>query len=464
VLNRIIAIHRSVFKRSMEERDRIIKQNILGSLIFQFFTNVLGLLVVPLSLSYIDNEKYGIWLNASVIVTWLQNMNFGMGFGMQNKVAEAMAKGEDNLAKEYVTIVYRYSTLIAIGIFILGAMGSFFINWNRLFNSSVSSAELFSITIIAFLCFLIYFVLGNIIPLFNALKRTSVPKFFGLLTNAVTVVFLYCINKFSHNNLTLVALALAMPTPLIYLFGNVFFFKRDLKLLRPGWKIKEKKHVKDVFNLGMKFFLMQLTTLVITQSGVFIITQYLGPAEVTPYNIVTRYFYFVFFIFALGITPYWSGFTEAYYKKDFKWIKKGMRQLMLAGIAGSVLVLIMLIISFKLIPIWSKHSFDVNQYKVLIYSSAIYTVTLFFSSIIAVFLNGLSLLRLQLIVQLIIAFLTISISILLITQFKLGNAAISITAIIGQIIFIIVCGWQAYKFIKIKSLAHLRHAEQGVPV
>ncbi len=446
-----IPILRKFIDTTHTERDLIIRKNVIGSLVFQFFTNVLGLLVVPLSLSYIDKEKYGIWINASVMITWLQNMNFGMGFGMQNKVAEAMAKDKSGLAREYVTIVYRYSILIALGLFLSGIGASFFINWNKLFNSSVSAAELKSITAIAFACFLVYFIFGNITPLFNALKRNSVPKFFGLLTNLFTVIFLFFIQKFSHGNLTLAALALAVPTPLVYLFGNIFFFKRDLKIVRPKWKIEDKKHVKDVFTLGAKFFLMQLTTLFISQSGVIIITQYLGPAEVTPYNIINRYFYFIFFIFALGINPYWSGFTEAYFKKDFMWIKKTIRQLLFMGIAGTMLVVLMLILSFKLIPIWSRHSFDIYQYHALLYTSALYIITLFFSSTIAIFLNGISLLRLQLIIQVLMAILTVLISIVLITQFKMSSVAINVTAIIGQLIYIIICGWQAYIFLKQKS-------------
>lgn len=433
--------------KSPGERDVVIRKNVIGSLFFQFLTNLLGLLIVPLSLSYIDKEKYGIWINASVMVAWLQNMNFGMGFGMQNKVAEAMAANKRRLAREYVTIVYRYSFFISLILLFVGFTSSFLINWNKLFNSSIPAAELKSITAIAFLCFLVYFVLGNIIPLFNALKRNSVPKFFGLLTNVLTVLFLVSILKVSHGNLTLAALALALPTPLVYLFGNFFFFRRDLKVLSPKWKIHDKTRVKEVFSLGIKFFLMQIATLLISQSGVIIITQYLGPAEVTPYNIINRYFYFVFFIFALGINPFWSGFTEAYFKNDFAWIRKSIKHLVFGGLAGSVLVLFMLALSFKLIPIWSKHSFDIYQYQPLLYTSALYTITLFFSSIIAIFLNGLSMLRLQLIVQAIIAVLTIIISILLITKFNLGSTAINVTAIIGQFIYIAICGWQAYRFL-----------------
>jgi O-antigen/teichoic acid export membrane protein len=448
MINKLTVILGIVFRKPAHERDQVIWKNVWGSIFFQFLSNIIGLMVVPLSLSYIDKEKYGIWINASVIVTWLQNMNFGIGFGMQNKVAEALATGRKNGASDYITIVYRYSVFIALSLLLVCVIGSFFINWNGLFNSNLPGSDLSAVFFIALICFLIYFVLGNITPVFNALKQTSVPRLLGLFTNVFTVIFLYCIARFSHDNLVWAAVALAIPGPLVYIWANIFFFKRRYRSLRPKWKIEDKRHVKEVFTLGFGFFFMQLTTLVITQSGVFIITQYMGPAEVTPYSIINRYFYFAFFIFSLAISPYWSGFTEAYFKNDFQWIKKSIRRLLLAGLAGIAVIALMLALSFVVIPVWSHHSFDIYQYKTLVFTSALYTITLFFSSIIATFLNGLNLIRMQLFVQVIIAVLTIAISIILITKFSLGSTAINITAIIAQSLFIIVCGWRAYKFIK----------------
>lgn len=443
-----------LIKKPANERDAIIYANVIKSLLFQFLTNVLGLLVVPLSLGYIDKEKYGIWINASVMVTWLQNMNFGMGFGMQNKVAEAMAHDETERAKDYVTIAYRYSTLIAAGILAAGLLAGFFINWNKLFNSSISPVELKVITFIAFVCFLVYFVLGNIVPVFSALKQTALPKLIGLYTNVITIVFLFGISRFSHNSLIWAALALALPTPLIYLVSNIYYYQtRAFRGLKPRWRIQNKGHVKDVFSLGVKFFIMQLTTLVMTQSGVFIITQYLGPAEVTPYSIINRYFYFAYFIFSLAITPYWSGFTEAYVKKDYVWIRQSLKKLFFLGMGGAAVVLVMLACSFRLIPIWSKHSFDIHQYHSLLYSGALYIISLFFASIISTFLNGISKLNYQLIVQVLIAVLTIIISIVLIARYHLGSTAVNVTALIGQIIYLSLCGFYAYRFVK-----NLQHA------
>lgn len=449
MLNKLAAAKRIVFQASTGDRDRVIRNNVLGSLVFQFFSNVLGLLVVPLSLSYIDKEKYGVWLNASAIVIWLQNMNFGMGFGMQNKVSEALAKGESQKAKEYVTIVYRYTAMIATSLILLCFAGSYFINWNGMFNSQLPANELAMVFGIALFCFLVYFVFCNIIPLLNALKQTSVPKLFGLLTNALTVIFLFAIGRFSHDNLIIATVALALPTPLVYAFGNLVLFSKSLKSLRPAVKIQDKRLVKDVFSLGVRFFVLQITSVFISQSGIFIITQYLGPAEATPYSIINRYFFFVFFIFNLVINSYWPAFTEAYFKKDYEWLRKSFKKLLVYALVGIAAICILLVASFTLIPIWSKHSFDIDAYRSLLFSSALFTAALFFTAVISVFLSALNMLKQQMIIQIVMAFVSVGLSILLIGHFKWGSVAVNIGALISQLIFIVVCGWQVYRFFRL---------------
>jgi O-antigen/teichoic acid export membrane protein len=120
-----------LLKKPDDPRDALIRRNVVSSLFYQFLTNLLGLLVVPLSLSYLNKENYGIWINASLIVSWLQNMNFGMGFGMQNHVAESIAKDDEPTAREYVSITYKYSTLIAAGMLAVASVCLPFVNWKK---------------------------------------------------------------------------------------------------------------------------------------------------------------------------------------------------------------------------------------------------------------------------------------------------------------------------------------------
>jgi O-antigen/teichoic acid export membrane protein len=416
--------------------------------VYQFFINLLGLLVVPLSLSYINKEKYGIWVNASVMVTWVMNMNFGLGFGMQNKVAESIARNDTEAAQDYVTITYKYCFFIALGIVLLSIPASYFINWNKIYNSTLPAWELRNISWIVFIGFTGIFVFNNLTPLANAVQKASFPKLIGLVTNLFIVILLFTFSKFSHDNLTLASIALSLPGPLLLILANFYFFRYVFPSLRPGWNIRNKHRVKSSFSLGLKFYLMQLSNILLFSSGTFIITQNLGPSEVTPYSLVNRYFYFAYFIFSLGITPFWSAFTDAWIKQDYDWIKKTLQRLFIAGGLAALVVLTMMIASFYIIPLWSRHTFEIYNYKLLVYSSALFTVVLIFSNIISYFLNGISQVNLQMAVQIFVSVLAIPLSILFVKVNHLGSAGVNLAVTLCQFIFIIICGWQMVKIVR----------------
>lgn len=66
---------------------------------------VISLMVVPVTINYINAEQYGIWLTLSSIIAWLSYFNFGMASGFRNRFAEAVAKEDYTLARKYVIFV-----------------------------------------------------------------------------------------------------------------------------------------------------------------------------------------------------------------------------------------------------------------------------------------------------------------------------------------------------------------------
>lgn len=417
-----------------------LKKEVVSSLVYQFFTNAVGLLVVPMTLGYINSEKYGIWVTASSLVGWLQNMNFGMGFGMQNKVTEALAKNDRTLAKVYVTVVYKYTLLIGAAILAVCFPIIYLVDLNGLFNSKLPVNDLRGITVVTFVSFCLYFIASNLNPLLTAVKQTSLTKFLGLMTNIAIVIVLYIVKLFSHDNIFFAAIALSGPLPVIYIVATLLFFKKNLDL-SPNFSLSTQKHFKEVITVGGKFLIMQLTSLIMFFTGSLIITQYLGPKEVTPFSIISKYFYFPLFIFSLGIAPVWPAFTEAYTKREYSWIQSIIKKLLGIAALACVATVILFVAGFYLIPIWSRHSFDLRAYTFMMWLFLLYTIIMFFSSIVSTFLNALSILDYQVKVQVISAILYLAISISLIKYSNFGGASV-IAGMAGSMLFYtLLCGW-----------------------
>ena len=82
------------------------KKNIFASFGLKGISILISFFLVPLVLNYIDITKYGIWLTLSSIIGWFGFFDIGLGNGLRNKFAEAIAKGQKELARIYVSTTY----------------------------------------------------------------------------------------------------------------------------------------------------------------------------------------------------------------------------------------------------------------------------------------------------------------------------------------------------------------------
>ena len=99
------------FKGSSERSQEVVK-NIIVSVLVKGFTILTSLLIVPMTINYVNPTQYGIWLTLSGIIGWIAFFDLGLGNGFRNRFAEAKANNNLTLAKEYVItffIVSRHS-------------------------------------------------------------------------------------------------------------------------------------------------------------------------------------------------------------------------------------------------------------------------------------------------------------------------------------------------------------------
>lgn len=69
------------------ERSIKAKKNILASFIIKGLSIAISLVLVPLTINYINPTQYGIWLTLSSIVAWFSFFDIGLTQGLRNKFA-----------------------------------------------------------------------------------------------------------------------------------------------------------------------------------------------------------------------------------------------------------------------------------------------------------------------------------------------------------------------------------------
>ncbi|WKX78165.1 hypothetical protein [Zobellia laminariae] len=96
------------------------KKNILASFLIKGTSILIGFYMVPLTIGYVDKEQYGVWLTLSSVVGWFSFFDIGLGSGLRNKLALALANDEMEKAKSYVS-----STYAILGMIISAILGAF---------------------------------------------------------------------------------------------------------------------------------------------------------------------------------------------------------------------------------------------------------------------------------------------------------------------------------------------------
>src|SRR5437868_2015111 len=79
------------------------KKNIIGSLVIKGISIAIGLILVPLTIHYINPSQYGIWLALSSMIAWISFFDIGFTHGLRNKFAEAKAKADKDAARVYIS-------------------------------------------------------------------------------------------------------------------------------------------------------------------------------------------------------------------------------------------------------------------------------------------------------------------------------------------------------------------------
>lgn len=435
----------TLFKKStaLQNRNKSILKHIGLSSFYKFGSIIIGFLLVPLSISYLGSEQYGLWLTLFSFVGWFSFFDFGIGHGLRNKLTEALAKDNFKQAKIYVSTAY-------ISVFLLSVLlvGVFFIlyphvNWGNLFNSEFEFVD--QLVVIVFIVFSINLLLKLITIIYYSNQNASAPGLFHFLGQILTILGVLTVFTFEIKSLVIYGSILSFSNLIILLFATLFTFFITYKHLSPSIFLFESSYVKDIFNLGGKFFIIQISATILYATDNFIINYLFGGAEVTTYNLAFKYFSILTLIMSTILMPYWSAFTDAYVKGDLIWIKSSLLILTKLLLVMMIIGFIMIVFSDKFYSLWVGEQIEVPYLLTIL--MGMNTMIMLVSQLMSMTLNGIGKVKLQMYLGLFGAVINIPLSIFFASYLNLGISGIILATLISNLLAIIIFPLQVYKII-----------------
>ena len=394
----------------------------------------ISLVMVPLTLTCLDNKTFGVWTTLSSLLTLLTFFDIGLGNGLRNRLAEALSANDSTLARSYVSTAYVLFGGVQLFLLVLFLITNTIIPWPTILNTSLPVAQLRQVALVLFIGVSLKLVFDLLTFALYARQETAKAGLLLLLTNLVTLAGLLGLTYVKRGNLITLSFLNAISPLLILLTASLLLYGGSLRSLQPSWRLVKKQYVTGLLGLGSKFFIIQLAVIVIFYSDNLIIAQLFGPEEVTSYSISFRYFNIINILFSIAITPFWSAFTEAYNKQEYNWMRASYQRLWWLWLGVVVLAGCWVIMAPYAYKVWIGDRVQISRLLSLCMGLSVIIACL--NNVTVVVTNGLGKIKLQLISSVFSALINIPLSVVLGKYLNMGSSGVilatSLSLIIGS--------------------------------
>ena len=383
-------------KSVSSHRSSLLQKNILASFVIKGWSAAIVLLLVPATLNCLGEYKNGIWLTISSLLLWIDNMDIGLGNGLRNKVAEYMAHGEHERTHSLISSTFAMLTCIIFPVLLILLLLIAMSDPYMVFNADPSKVDqldqVLMVTVTLVCTSFIFKLIGNF---YMGMQLPAVSNLLIALGQTVALIGTYIVLYSGSHSMMLIALVNTAAPLLVYLLAYPYTFFYKYPHLRPSFKLINFKEARAVINMGVQFFIMQISSVILFMTSNLLISNLFTPALVTPYQITYRYFSLMLVAFTVICMPFWNATTDAYERGDIQWIRNATRKLRLMLIGIMACMVMMVVLSPWVYSIWigDKVTIDIRMSIVM----ATYIFILIYSMRYSYFINGIGKLRLQLI-------------------------------------------------------------------
>ncbi len=428
------------------ERSVRAKKNIFLAIIFKGLGVLIGFAYFPLSLDYLGPVKFGIFLTLVSMVNWFEELDIGIGNGLRNRLGEAIADGDDEKAKGYVSTAYFILGSIFSGVSIIFVAACFFIPWADWLQADADLNDTIMIlAMLMFAAFAIRFVASLVFQIFYALQRVAMVDMFSTIGKVAFLILIFVLMYYTEESLLLFGAAKTFTFAAVPLVVGVYYFNTSFKRFSPSFKFVKKTYFKGLFSLGIQFFIIKSSMIVIHTTNNFLIAALVSPEGVPKYEAAYKILSVFLMLFVIITNQLWSANVEAYRTGDMEWMKKTMKSITKVWVGTVILSLLIVVISPVIYSVWLQDKIEITMMLTFAVAVSI-SITTWVNSFNLV-INGTGKIRMQMYAWIFASLVNIPISIFFTKVMGLGIIGIVLGTIVSMIPLAILSPIQVKKLL-----------------
>mgnify|MGYP006872987660 CR=1 FL=1 len=376
-------------------RTLLLAKNIVVSFFIKGWSAAVVLLMVPLTLKCLGIYQNGVWLTISSMLVWIDQMDIGLGNGLRNKLAVSVAQGDMKGARQVVSSTFALLCLLIIPVLMILLLLIWkcdiysFLNVEEQIIPELRVALTSAVTLVCG-TFVFKFI-GNVYMGMQLPAATNLINAVGQTVALAATWLLFVADRADF--LSVVTVNAAAPMA-VYMLAYPYTFHWKYPELKPAIACVNIHTALGLANLGVKFFWIQIASVVQFMTANILISKFFTPQMVTPYQVAYRYMNLVMVLFTVVCMPFWNATTDAYTRNDMRWIAWADRKMTQLSLLILLALLLMTLMSPWVYRVWIGDA-DLVPFGMTCMVAA-YIFLLILSMRYSYFLNGIGAMQLQL--------------------------------------------------------------------
>lgn len=378
-----------------QERHRRVALSAAAAALAKVLSVGTALISVPLTLHYLGAERFGMWMTISSLIALLAFADFGIANGVLSEVAGASGRDDATAVRGIVASGFFLLCGIAVAALLAFAVVYKWVPWATLFNVNGEQARSEAGPAIAVFvsCYAAAIPLGVAQRVQMGLQQGFAASLWQCAGSLCALAGVLLAIQW-RAGLPWLVLALAGTPLLMALLNSLHFYGRSKPELRPSIDAVDAQAMRRVARAGALFFVLQLTVALAYTSDSLVIAQALGASAVASYAVPEKLFSLITLALAMVLAPLWPAYAEAASRGDHAWVRSTFkRSLFIALALAAVAALSLTLLAPAVLLAWVGAA--VVAPTSLLVALASWKVVEAGGMVLAALLNGLRVMKLQ---------------------------------------------------------------------
>jgi O-antigen/teichoic acid export membrane protein len=331
--------------RSLERYRRIAWTTVTGMAI-RMVGSLLALFSVPIVLTYLGKERFGLWAIVTTLVAWVSLFDLGLANGLVNMLSAANGRGDRAEAGQYLSTAFVALLAMACVLALAVLFSITTIPWSTLLgaNGAADESTIRWSVGAALALFVISLPFSVTQQVYAAYQRTyiwngfvlsgSVLGFAGLLSGVwlrVSMPMLIVVN--------------GIAGPLATIAAYAYATRKSMPWLRPAFGKVSQAALRSLLSRSIPIFMYQVGALVVNETQSILLAHRCDLAVVASFSIGMRFYLLFIAVVQIGTNSFIPALREAFDRGDRDWTSQAFARLLhvriiVASITGLALILL----------------------------------------------------------------------------------------------------------------------------